>query len=153
MRCLILAAGRFDEALTSQIAAEQEPRLDVFELQRQLNADVLDFKDAERAHHPAVRLAARAAGPSAAVAMLGFLKRESYDAFFTTGEDIGLPLAALLKATGSKHSHTMIAHTLFPAKKRAVFKLGVGSQLDRVLVYSTSEEQLAADLGLAPAKV
>ena len=154
MRCLILAAGRFDDELKAQIAAEREPRLDVFELKRDLNADVLDFKDADSSQHPAVKLAARAAGPSAAVAMLGFLKRKDYDAFFTTGEDIGLPLAALLKATGSKRSHTMIAHTLFPAKKRAFFKLGVGSQLDKVLVYSTSEEQLATgDLGLAPAKV
>jgi glycosyltransferase involved in cell wall biosynthesis len=154
MRCLILAAGRFDDELKAQIAAEREPRLDVFELKRDLNADVLDFKDVDGSSHPAVKLAARTAGPSAAVAVLGFLQRKRYDAFFTTGEDIGLPLAALLKATGSKRSHTMIAHTLFPAKKRAFFKLGVGSQLDKVLVYSTSEEQLATgELGLAPAKV
>jgi glycosyltransferase involved in cell wall biosynthesis len=95
-------------------------------------------------------LAARAAGPSAALALLGFLERARCDAFFTTGEDIGLPLAALLKATLGKRSHTMIAHTLFPEKKRLFFKLGrVGGQLDRVLVYSTSEEGLAiGELGL-----
>jgi glycosyltransferase involved in cell wall biosynthesis len=154
MRCLILAAGRFDEALKSNIAADREPRLDVFELQRELEADLLDFKDADAARHPAVRLAARAGGPSAAVAMLGFLKRADYDCFFTTGEDIGLPLAALLRTVPGKHAHTMIAHTLFPAKKRVFFKLGVGRELDRVLVYSTSEERLAVDeLGLEPSKV
>ena len=86
--------------------------------------------------------------------MLGFLKRREYDAFFTTGEDIGLPLAALLKASRGKRSHTMIAHTLLPAKKRVFFKAGVGSQLDEVLVYSTTEEQLATtELKLEAAKV
>lgn len=154
MRCLILAAGRFDDALKKNIAGDREPRLDVFELQRELSADLLDFKDADASRHPAVRLAARAGGPSAAVALLGFLKRKDYDCFFTTGEDIGLPLAALLEATPGKRSHTMIAHTLFPTKKRLFFKLGAGRELDRVLVYSTSEERLAVDeLGLAPSQV
>lgn len=154
MRCLILAAGRFDEALKTKIVEQREPRLDVFELQRVLDADVIDFKDAAASRHPAVKLAARAGGLSAAVAMLGFLNRKRYDGFFTTGEDIGLPLAALLKSTSGKHSHTMIAHTLFPAKKRVFFKLGAGSRLDQVLVYSTSEERLALDeLHLSPAQV
>jgi glycosyltransferase involved in cell wall biosynthesis len=154
MRCLILAAGRFDETLKQRIDADREPRLDVFELQRTLGADLIDFKDADASKQPAVKLAARTAGLSAAVAMLGFLKRNDYDCFFTTGEDIGLPLAALLKAVPGKRSHTMIAHTLFPTKKRVFFKLGVGSELDRVLVYSTSEERLAVDqLNLASSKV
>lgn len=155
MRCLILAAGRFDEALKQRIAEEREPRLDVFELERELQADFLDFKDVDASSNPAVRLAARSAGPSAALALLGFLQRDRCDAFFTTGEDIGLPLAALLKGTRSERSHTMIAHTLFPKKKRLFFKLGrIGNQLDRVLVYSTSEEQLATgELGLSPSAV
>jgi glycosyltransferase involved in cell wall biosynthesis len=154
MRCLILAAGRFDDTLRAQISQDREPRLDIFELERELGADFIDFKEVDASHNPAVKLAARTAGPSAAVALLGFLNRDRYDCFFTTGEDIGLPLAALLKASRSKRSHTMIAHTLFPEKKRAFFKVGVGSQLDRVLVYSTSEEQLAtAELKLAPSKV
>ncbi|HYJ11835.1 MAG TPA: glycosyltransferase family 4 protein [Polyangiaceae bacterium] len=154
MRCMILAAGRFDDAMRARIAEQREPRLDVFELERELHAEVLDFKDVDRSQNLAVKLASRSAGPSAALALLGFLKRGDCDAFFTTGEDIGLPLAALLRATSGRHSHTMIAHTLFPTKKRAFFKAGVKSQLDRVLVYSTSEEQLATgELGLSPAQV
>ncbi len=154
MRCLILAAGRFDETLRTNIQADREPRLDVYELQRALDADMLDFKDVESSSSSVVKLAARAGGPSAGVAMLAFLRRNSYDCFFTTGEDIGLPLAALLQAAPGKRSHTMIAHTLFPAKKRVFFKAGAGRELDRVLVYSTSEERLAVDeLGLSPSKV
>jgi glycosyltransferase involved in cell wall biosynthesis len=154
MRCLILAAGRFDAALRTSIRDDREPRLDVFELQQTLGADVLDFKDVTSSRHPAIRLAARAGGLSAGLAMLGFLKRKPYDCFFTTGEDIGLPLAALMEVAPGKRSHTMIAHTLFPAKKRVFFKLGAGRELDRMLVYSTTEERLAIDqLGLAPSKV
>jgi hypothetical protein len=64
------------------------------------------------------------------VAYLAFLERGDADAFFTTGEDIGLPLSMLLKVRGVKASHTMIAHTLFPMKKQVFFKAGVGSRLD-----------------------
>ncbi|HYQ03494.1 MAG TPA: glycosyltransferase family 4 protein [Polyangiaceae bacterium] len=154
MRCLILAAGRFEERLRGEITEDREPRLDVFELARELQADVIDYKDVERSSSPIVKLAARA-GTSAGVAMLGFLQRAKYDAFFTTGEDIGLPLCALLNTTSQRSSHTMIAHTLFPKKKRAFFKLGLAARkLDQVLVYSTSEERLAIDeLSLSPSQV
>ena len=155
MRCLILAAGRFDDALKAEIAAGREPRLDVFEIARVLGADTVDFGDVARSSDPLVRLAARTAGNSAAVALLGFKMRAKYDAFFTTGEDIGLPLGVLIKGGFARCSHTMIAHTLFPAKKQAFFKYArVGSAIDRALVYSTTEERLAIDtLGLPAAKV
>ncbi len=155
MRCLILAAGRFDDAMKRSILDGREPRLDVFRLAEDLDADFLDFKDVEASSNAAVRAVARFAGNSAAVALLGFQRRKRYDTFFTTGEDIGLPLAALLKASRGRYSHTMIAHTLFPAKKQAFFKYGrVGSSFDRVLVYSTSEERLAIDeLGVPASKV
>jgi glycosyltransferase involved in cell wall biosynthesis len=154
MRTLILAAGRFGDDMRRNIADGREPRLDVFELAKTLHADVLDFLDAERSSHPIVRGVLRTLGPSAAVAQLGVLARKHYDAVLTTGEDIGLPLALLLKATGAKLSHTMIAHTLFPPKKRVFFKLGVESHIDRVLAYSTSEERLMIDqLGIPAAKV
>lgn len=152
MRSLILAAGRFDEALRAGIAAGREPRLDIFELANALNAKVIDFQDVERSRDPAVKLAVKAGGKSAGVAVLGFQERANFDAYFTTGEDIGLPLALLLKASPARCSHTMIAHTLFPAKKQAFFKWGrVGNRIDRVLVYSTSEERLAIDTLHMPA--
>lgn len=154
MRCLILAAGRFDEQLRSEIARQREPRLDVFLLASELGAKLIDFQDVEKSSDPRVKLIARTAGKSAAVAWLGFQARHEHDAFFTTGEDIGLPLALLMKGSRARCSHTMIAHTLFPAKKQVFFKLGVGKKIDRVLVYSTAEERLAIDeLGMPAASV
>jgi glycosyltransferase involved in cell wall biosynthesis len=155
MRTLILAAGRFGDAMRKLVAEGREPRLDVFEIAESLDADVLDFLDVDKSDIRRVGATNRALGPSAALAYLGFLRRDRYDAVLTTGEDIGLPLAALLKTARARPSHTMIAHTLFPAKKKVFFQLlRVQGQLDSVLAYSTSEEQhMINRLGLEADKV
>jgi glycosyltransferase involved in cell wall biosynthesis len=146
MNTLILAAGRFDEDLKTQIAADREPRLDVFELCNRLGADFIDFREADRSRAPQVRALRRALGPSAAVAYLGWKMSDRYDALFTTGEDIGIPLAALMRTRRRRCSHTMIAHTLSPGKKGMFFRwLDVGSRIDRILCYSTSEERHIVD--------
>jgi glycosyltransferase involved in cell wall biosynthesis len=55
----------------------------------------------------------------------------------------------MLKLARTKASHTMIAHTLAPMKKQVFFKAGVGSRLDKVLCYASTEERLMLDkLGL-----
>lgn len=155
MRTLILAAGRFGEPMRAAIAAGREPRLDVFELARELGGDVIDFLGVDESTSPAVRTLARRLGYSVALAYLGFSRRANYDAILTSGEDIGIPLALLLKATNAACSHTMIAHTLFPLKKRIFFKpLGVGTRMDRILAYSTSEERnMVERLGIPPDRV
>jgi glycosyltransferase involved in cell wall biosynthesis len=144
MKCLILAAGRFGETAKAEIVAERQPRLDVFELARVLEADVLDFNAVDESRAPSVLLAKRTLGNSAALAVLGYDRRHEYDAYFTSGEDIGLPLAALLRTSRARCSHTMIAHTLFPRKKRVFFTAGaVIPRIDCMFVYSTTEEQVA----------
>jgi glycosyltransferase involved in cell wall biosynthesis len=154
MKPLIVAAGRFDQGMADKIAAGREPRLDVFELQKAIGARTLDFADVERSRRPDVQAIRRAMGLSAAVAYLAVVERGDADAFFTTGEDIGLPLAMLLKLRGVRASHTMIAHTLAPMKKQIFFKAGVGSRLDKVLCYASTEERLMLDkLGLLPRAV
>lgn len=146
MRTLILAAGRFGESMRKAIASGREPRLDVFELAEAMQADVYDYLAVDDSPSPVVRAVRRAFGASAALAYIGFSKRSQYEAILTSGEDIGIPLALLLKAGRSACSHTMIAHTLAPAKKQVFFNpLGVGSKMDRILVYSTSEERHAID--------
>lgn len=155
MKTLILAAGRFGADMRTQIAGGREPRLDVFELAQRLDAKVLEFQDAEASSHPAVRLTRKTLGLSAAVALLGYLERHDFDAVLTTGEDIGIPLAALLKSSSSRIAHTMIAHTLAPQKKRWFFEyLKVHDRIDQILAYSTSEESLIlGPLGIEAEKV
>jgi glycosyltransferase involved in cell wall biosynthesis len=157
MKTLIVAAGRFDRALADEIARGREPRLDMFELQRALDvpADrMLDFGDVERSTRPDVRAVRKLLGLSAATAYLAVVERKDADAIFTTGEDIGLPLAMLLKLRKIRVSHTMIAHSLSPLKKRVFFSAGVGANLDRVLCYASIQERLMLEeLGLAPSAV
>jgi glycosyltransferase involved in cell wall biosynthesis len=155
MRTLILAAGRFGSSARLAIESGREPRLDVFEIAARIDADILDYLDVERSSSRRVQAVARAAGLSPALAELGFLERKRYDAVLTTGEDIGLPLALLLKVSRSPIAHTMIAHTLLPLKKRVFFKpLGVQSHIDKVLAYSTTEERLmVGELGIPTSKV
>ncbi len=155
MRCLILAAGRFGDSLRKEIAAGREPRLDVFELARELNADVIDFGDVERSGDLLVRATLRSAGKSAAVALAGYRERGRYDVFLTTGEDIGLPLATLLSTSRAATAHVMIDHTLEPLKKRVFFTGGlIQRRIDRMFVYSTTEERLAVDrLGMPADRV
>jgi glycosyltransferase involved in cell wall biosynthesis len=152
---LLLAAGRFDPPLADRIRQGLEPRLDVFELRDRLGARLLDYGDVDRSRRPEVRLAQGTLGDSAALALLGARERGDADALFTTGEDIGIPLALLLAAGRARASHTMIAHTLHPAKKRPFFTvLRVHRRIDRILVYATSEERLAVDgLGIPAAQV
>lgn len=141
MRTLILAAGRFGEEMRAAIASGREPRLDVFLLAERLGADVIDFLDVDRSRQAPAKLLSRTLGDSAAVAYLGYQERDRYDAILTTGEDIGLPLSSFLNTSSARCSHTMIAHTLFPAKKRVFFDyLRAEKRIDRILAYSTSEE-------------
>ncbi|SRR6266540_732698 len=152
MRTLILAAGRFGDTTRAAIAEGREPRLDVFEIAAQLGADIIDYGDVERSGPVLAAMGGRASSASAAVAYLGFRRRDRYDAILTTGEDIGLPLSALLKTSRAHCSHTMIAHTLFPRKKAAFFDyLHVQDRVDRILVYSTSEERNAVERLRIPA--
>jgi glycosyltransferase involved in cell wall biosynthesis len=141
--------------MREEIEKGREPRLDVFEIAARLGADVIDYLDVDRSQLPAVKLATKALGLSAAVGYLGYLERHRYDAILTTGEDIGLPLASLLKTSSARCSHTMIAHTLFPAKKRVFFQyLRVEGRIDRILAYSTSEEaNMTGRLGIPAHKV
>lgn len=142
MKTLILAAGRFGDEMRKRIADGREPRLDVFEIAAALDAHVLDYLDVDRSTDQTVRAIARTLGPSPAVAYLGFRERHRFDAILTTGEDIGIPLAILLRPSSARCSHTMIAHTLFPAKKRVLLQyLRADRRIDHILAYSTSEEE------------
>jgi glycosyltransferase involved in cell wall biosynthesis len=148
MKMLILAAGRFNGAVADQIASGREPRLDVFELQRALGVPperMLDFGHVESSQRLDVRLVRRTLGLSAAVAYLAIVEHGDADAFFTTGEDIGLPLSLLLKLRRARASHTMIAHSMGPRKKRVLFAFGARRHLDRILCYATLQERLIVD--------
>ncbi|MBS2024317.1 MAG: glycosyltransferase [Deltaproteobacteria bacterium] len=154
MQPLIVAAGRFTAEHAQRIAEGKEPRLDVFELRDALRGRLMDFADLDRSTRAEIPLMRRMVGDSAALAWLAVRERNGADVFLTTGEDIGIPLAMLLKAA-KPAGHAMIAHTLHPAKKRVFYtRLKAWKQTERILCYATSEEQLmTGPLGIPAAQV
>jgi glycosyltransferase involved in cell wall biosynthesis len=86
----------------------------------------------------------RAGGPDLMLAWAAFKLRRQYKAIVTDGEQIGLPLATLLKflGPGARPRHLMIAHIIsVPKKMLFLDRLGVQSHIDRFLVYATAQKE------------
>ena len=96
-RSLLLLAKRPAPDLRARIAAGEEPRAEYLELAARLNAELVDFHDVDQSTHPLVRLARRL-GPHWGLAALGALRHHEFDDLYATGEDVGIPLAIMLRA-------------------------------------------------------
>jgi len=150
MRTVLLIPSVAKTELRGAIAADQHPRMDYDALAEALSAgadervELLDYAAVDRERHPLVRAAHRLAGRDAALAALGFVKGRQCDAIFTNGENVGIPLALLLKATSHRARHVTIGHRLSAGKKRAFFRgLQVHRQMDRIFVYATTQHEHA----------
>jgi glycosyltransferase involved in cell wall biosynthesis len=117
--------------------------------------DLLDYSALDQETHPLVRLARRWAGRDAALALAGFLRQGRYDALFTNGENIGIPLALLLKLTPRRAGHVTIGHRLSAGKKRLFFTLlQAHRQIDTIFLYAQSQIDFAEDrLGIPADKL
>ena len=82
-------------------------------------------------------------GPNLVLAYACWKVRKSYQAIVTDGEQIGLPLAALLKLTpGPRPRHLMIVHVISEPKKTFFLDwLGVQSCIDRFITYSRWQQK------------
>src|SRR6185369_1742929 len=69
--------------------------------------------------------------------------RKSCQAIVTDGEQVGLPLAALLKFTpGRRPRHLMIVHVISEPKKTVFLDwLGVQTAIDRFITYSRWQQR------------
>lgn len=151
-RVLLVISAQPAAALREEIAAGREPRRDYFELQRALDADLLLPADVHA--DPFASRVARVAGLRVGLAWLAFQRRAHYAAIYTDGEGVGLPLAAMLRASGTpvgRPRHVMLTHYLTPAKKRLWFRLGVGSHLDALICHSSAQRERATGVLGMPA--
>jgi glycosyltransferase involved in cell wall biosynthesis len=148
-RVLLTVSGTVPAGLDGEIDAGARPRPDYHALAEALAADLLD--------HPTVcdsgtvsRLASRLVGRDLVLAVACLRRRRDYELIFTDGEQVGLPLAAMMRLFGRRRvRHAMIAHLLTARKKRWFYKLSRGGPaIDRMLVYSSRQRDLiAAELG------
>jgi len=153
---LLTVSGTIAPDAEAQVAAGETPRRDYLELARALPADLADYGRLRAEASFLTRLIERLAGPNAALAWYCFRRRGQYRLLFTDGEQIGIPLALLLKLLGRRGArHVMIVHILSVGKKMAFFdRLGVHSHVDRFLVYSTWQKRFIEERwGLPPERV
>lgn len=146
MNTLLLIPSVLKTGLEAAVRSDTHPTMDYTALRNTLQSepdsqvDVLDYAAVESERKLIVRLIRRIAGRDAALAVLGFLHRSQYNSIFTNGENVGIPLALLLKSTRSRPGHVTIGHRLSTGKKRLFFKwLHVHRQMDTIFVYAQTQ--------------
>jgi glycosyltransferase involved in cell wall biosynthesis len=145
-RSRILLAFWIKPASREEISADHEPRRDYYELQKELDADIIYAGDAQATFLG--RLITRFLGTQPAVAWAAFCRRHQYDYVVSDSDGVGLLFALLLKLSGAHPGyprHTMIAEYLTPLKKQIFFRLGVDSHLDTIIVFCESQRSLLVD--------
>lgn len=140
---LLTVSGTIPGDVRDRVARGERPRADYLELARSFNADLLDYAGARQVAGPAGRLLERIGGPDLVLAFACFKLRRRYKAIFTDGEQVGLPLAALLKLVGGpRPRHLMIVHVIsVPKKLFFLDRLAVHSHVDRFLCYATWQKE------------
>jgi glycosyltransferase involved in cell wall biosynthesis len=152
---LMLVSANIPPGLAEEIAHDRYPRTDFFELSKRLDADIVSFQDADSATGWLDKFVKKTLGRSSVLALQGFRRRKSFDLVFTASESIGMPLALLLKITGTNKTHLMIGHRLSPPKKAFLWKMfGLQRYISTVFVYSSAQKNAVVnDLATPPQKV
>lgn len=141
---LLTISGEIVPDAAEQAARGERPRADYLELARALDADLLDYAMARDEAGFWGWLLARIGGAALLLAWACWRRRGRYKAIVSDGEQVGIPLALLLKFSGQRRRprHIMIAHVLSVKKKMLFFDLfRIQSHIDRILVYSTWQQQ------------
>jgi glycosyltransferase involved in cell wall biosynthesis len=153
---LVISVREPDEATRAEINAGRQPRRDFDELQRVLGADVLylDSAPPSRLARLARRLLGVRIGPRVGLAFAAFALRERFDIIFTDTDSVGLPLALLLKlcrVDPASLRHVTLSHNLSSMRnrwasvaKRALFRCGITSHIDTMIVHSSAQRVLAS---------
>lgn len=143
-RVLLTVSGVIDPALEQQITDGQRPVPDYVAMARAFSADVIDYAEARRSTGWVGAILERIGGLNARLAWACFRRRRQYDVLFTDGEQVGIPLALLLKLAPTRRPrHLMIVHVLTVPKKLLLFDLfGLQAFIDTFIVYASRQKEL-----------
>jgi len=142
-RVVLTVSGVIAADIREQIASGKRPRADYLELARSFNADLLDYAAARTIAGRTGAVLEKLGGPNLVLAYACWKIRKSCQAIVTDGEQVGLPLAALLRFTpGARPRHLMIVHVLSEPKKTVFLDwLGVQGAIDRFITYSRWQQR------------
>ena len=141
---LLTVSGAIDPNLVAEVSAGRRPVPDYLAMAQAFGADLLDYTRARQSAGSIGRLLERIGGPNLVLAWACFSQRRRYRVVFTDGEQVGIPLAFLLKffRWGPRARHLMIGHILSVGKKMLFFDLfRVQSHIDRIFVYATCQQE------------
>ncbi len=139
-RILLTVSGRIDPQIEEKTARGERPLADYIAMARGLPADLLDYQAARESGGWMAKMMEKIGGPDLALAWACFVQRRHYQVLFTDGEQVGLPLALLLKLAGGRQRprHCMIVHRISARKKTILLDLlRLHSHIDLFFVYSS----------------
>ena len=156
MKTLLLIPSYAKVNIDADIASDRHPTMDYQALVAALGkqpgdeVELLDHASVDRERHPVVQLVHRMVGKDAALAVLGFLRRNAFDTIFTNAEKIALPLSIMLRSVPRRPRHVTIAHRLTAKKKQPFYRwLKLYKQMDAIFVYSSAQHEFACtELGI-----
>ena len=142
-RFLMLVSDRAD-ARRDEVRSGRRPCPEYLRLEERHDVELLDWS----------RLGDWAGGRSTRVsiahAAAGLRRAAEFDAVFSDGEHVGVPLALGMRTRGPSRPHLMLGHHLTNGSKQQVFRwLRPQARITRVLLHSRRQVELAsARLGI-----
>jgi glycosyltransferase involved in cell wall biosynthesis len=137
---LLTVSGQIDPHVEDQVKCGDRPEPDYLRMARVFHADLVDYKAAKIKSGAIGKILEIIGGKNLSLAWTCYLLRHKYRVIFTDGEQVGIPLAFLLKYANhrSRPFHFMISHILSVGKKMILLdQLGLCSHIDIFFVYSS----------------
>ncbi len=156
---LLTVSGTIKEDILDEIARGNRPMADYIQMADAFGADLLDVPKAREVSGRFGRLLEKIGGINLLIAWACFILRKQYKVIFTDGEQIGIPLAILLKYVGlfdkQRPTHMMIVHILSVGKKTLFFDyFRIYTHIDIFYVYATWQKEFIEERwGLEPRRV
>lgn len=150
---LLTVSGEIAPDIETQIAQGQRPLADYVAMGEAFGADLLDYNAARRKSGRFGALLEHLGGPNLLLAWACYLERRRYKVIFTDGEQVGLPLAFLLKflSKGVRPRHLMIAHILSTRFKKLLLDLfRLYTHIDFFFTYSNWQKHFIVKRWVLP---
>lgn len=131
--------------VTTMRKSDDRPMPDYVVMRQCLSPDVIDVSSIAGIEDPVASLAHRLAGAQWAIAVSAFRRRKKYSVILATGEDVGFPLAFLMKYFGGSTPLIVTCHNI--SSRRPSFflrRLGVGSAVSVFQCLSASQAAILA---------
>jgi len=139
MKVLLVIPSVIKRGIEQDVANDKHPKMDYCALADALQARGASVDMIDYAHVAGGRLPA-----DVALAWEAYKMRGGFDAIFTNGENVSIPLAMMLACAVRRPAHVTIGHRLTPSKKRPFFTMAkVHHRIDKIFVYATTQYEYA----------